>query len=789
MKSRRMRWLAVAAVVTIIGTAGSALGAQTSAQGSAQRARQVATTSSIEIAANIQLALQREQDLAVSAGTFLGANPNVTSAQMKEWVATSRVFERFPEILGIAKVVLVTASDLPAFIANQQADPSSLLATSGPFHIVPGGTRPYYCFVTAGESRTANVSLAGVDLCASANGIGLMSARDSGQVAAAPYGSGSTLQLAVGSPIYAGGVVPTTVAARRAAFIGWMGTQIDPALILDVPLDTYPNTAVVLRFNQGANSAIIRYGRAQTGAQSTIIDLHNNWKVEILTAPIRDSIWVSPTALAILLGGIALSLLLAILVYVLGTSRSRALLLVDERTDQLRHQALHDALTDLPNRALIIDRLGQMLAQGRRQPTSVAVLFIDLDDFKDINDTLGHRAGDELLVTVAERLRGAMREGDSVGRLGGDEFVVLTMATSADADAATVSERVLGVLAKPVTLAGSELPVEVSASIGFAEGDRETPEALLQDADIALYQAKAKGKRQAVRFVPSMQEMVDHHHQLEVDLHHALEGGQFFLVYQPTFDLETAGFTGVEALLRWRHPERGVVQPDEFVPALESGGLIVPVGAWVLHEACRQGASWARSGHRFTMSVNVSGRQLDRDRILDDVQDALSMSGLEPGQLLLELTETTLMHDVEATVDRLEALKALGVRIAVDDFGTGHSALAHLKQFPIDVLKIDRTLVAGITESAESAALIHTLVQLGKVLGIETVAEGVETSDQVTLLQTEEVDGGQGFHFAYPMTAGDLSDLLASGDGADAALPRVTRGDGPVSPVGTASPG
>jgi EAL domain-containing protein (putative c-di-GMP-specific phosphodiesterase class I) len=305
----------------------------------------------------------------------------------------------------------------------------------------------------------------------------------------------------------------------------------------------------------------------------------------------------------------------------------------------------------------------------------------------------------------------------------------------------------------------------VHASIGIAEGDRGTPEELLQDADIALYEAKARGKDRFVRFVPSMQTAVDHHRHLEVDLQQALENGEFFLLYQPTFDLPTGEFCGVEALLRWQHPDRGVVRPDEFLPALESGGLIVPVGAWVLHEACRQAASWARDGHRFAVSVNVSGRQLDGDRLVDDVEDALSLSGLAPGRLLLELTETTLMHDPEATVARLQALKALGVRVAVDDFGTGYSSLAYLKQFPIDVLKIDRSFVSGITDSSEAAALVHTLVQLGKVLGIQTVAEGVETPGQLALLQRQDVDVGQGFHFSQPMTADQLEHLLGSATG------------------------
>ncbi|HEY5110617.1 MAG TPA: EAL domain-containing protein [Acidimicrobiales bacterium] len=788
MRAHRARWVMAAALVGVIGVAGSVLGAHAVAGSATQRSGQVATTSSLEVAANLTLSIQREQDLAVSAGTFLSANPDVTTAQFQEWVATGRIFTRFPEILGIAQVVLVPSAGLGAFATRAQADPAGTLGPEGTFEVSPPGSRPFYCFDSVAQSRTGRIlTPAGLDLCATQLGPALLAARDTGRGAYVPYGTGSSTQLVVGTPIYSGGTIPTTVQARRDAFLGWTGTQIDPAQILNVPLDSHPDAAVVFRYHQGATEATIRAGHAPSGARSTTIDLHNGWQVEVLTAPIHDGVIDNPMALAILVGGIALSLLLAVLIYVLGTSRSRALHLVDERTDQLRHQALHDALTGLPNRALILDRLGQMLAQSRRRPMPLAVLFIDLDDFKDINDTMGHGAGDELLITVAGRLQVAIREGDTVGRLGGDEFVVLTGAASPEVDAAMVAERILGVLARPVVLTASDVPVTVSASIGYAEGYRDTPDELLQDADIALYEAKARGKRCAVRFVPSMQEAVDHHRHVEVDLHRALEDDEFFLVYQPTFDLATGDFTGVEALLRWQHPEYGVAQPDEFLPVLESSGLIVAVGAWVLHEACRQGAAWARAGHPFVMSVNVSARQLHRDRLIDDVEDALSMSGLEPGRLILELTETALMHDAETTVARLQALKSLGVRIAVDDFGTGYSSLAYLKQFPIDVLKIDRSFVAGITESAESIALVHTLVQLGKVLGIETMAEGVESSDQASLLRTEEVDSGQGFHFARPMGVDALGDLLRSGGWPDVLLHPGLPDDGPGRPVGTAT--
>jgi diguanylate cyclase (GGDEF)-like protein/PAS domain S-box-containing protein len=440
--------------------------------------------------------------------------------------------------------------------------------------------------------------------------------------------------------------------------------------------------------------------------------------------------------------------------------------------DKLAHAALHDSLTGLPNRALILNRTEQMLARARREETPIAALFLDLDDFKDINDTLGHEAGDQLLAAMASRMSGILRAGDTVGRLGGDEFIILVEGASLAAGAEVVAERIRDVLRTPFQIAASAIPLEVTASIGIAEGDREQAGDLLRDADIALYRAKAAGKDCAITFSLAMQHAVQEHRHIEVDLHHALDRGEFFLMYQPTVDLATGIFNGVEALLRWRHPERGVMLPDDFIPALESSSAIVPVGEWVLHQACRQGSIWSKQGFPIRVSVNISAVQLERDRIIDDVHSALERSGFEPGLLSLELSELTLMRDVEETLIRLKLLKAVGVRLAIDDFGTGYSSLGYLRQFPIDALKIDQSFVAGLATSKESATIVHTLVQLGKALGLETVAEGIECQDQRRQMEAEEVTIGQGFLFARPLTVDGVERLLREGD--------VTLGDRPV---------
>jgi len=422
------------------------------------------------------------------------------------------------------------------------------------------------------------------------------------------------------------------------------------------------------------------------------------------------------------------------------------------REEELSFLATHDPLTGLPNRTLILDRVEQMLARSVRNQMPVAALFIDLDNFKSINDTLGHSAGDELLRSVATRLDGIVRGADALGRLGGDEFVVISEELSLEAGPELIAERLLDALAQPFKIgAGDENRVMVTASIGIATGAHTSAEELLREADIAMYRAKWDGKHRYVVFEDGMQDAVQNRMELEMDLREALENDEFFLVYQPTIDLHDMRPTGVEALIRWKHPVRGVVQPNDFIPLLEETGLITEVGKWVLEEACRQGATWRKEGHTIGMAVNVSGRQLDTDQLVTDIEEALSHSDLDPAALTIEITETTLMRNVEETARRLAAIKELGVRIAIDDFGTGYSSLAHLQRFPVDALKIDRSFVLGLKDNHEGETLIRTLVQLGKSLSIETFAEGIEQQQELSLLRAQDCDSGQGFLFARPL--------------------------------------
>ena len=441
--------------------------------------------------------------------------------------------------------------------------------------------------------------------------------------------------------------------------------------------------------------------------------------------------------------------------------RQRAHEELTSREKELVFLATHDALTGLPNRTLILDRIEQTLRRARHNQEPVAALFVDLDNFKAINDSFGHSTGDELLCAVAERLEGVIRETDALGRMGGDEFVIVAEGLSLAAGPELIAERLLEAFREPFALGEEgESLVHAKASIGIATGVRPSAEELLRDADIAMYRAKWSGKGRYLVFESGMEDEVQSRLELEMDLQVALDNEEFFLVYQPTFDLQTMTPTGVEALIRWRRPGRGVAQPEEFIPLLEETKMIVDVGAWVLKEACAQAAGWQEQGRPLALSVNVSALQLDTDDLIEHVTEALGESGLAPESLTIEITETTLMRDAEETAGRLRELKRLGVRIAVDDFGTGYSSLGHLRQFPVDVLKIDRSFISQLSEGGEGEILLHTLLQLGKALEIETTAEGIERPQDLSLIREKDCDNGQGFLFTRPLSAQDADSFF-----------------------------
>ena len=432
---------------------------------------------------------------------------------------------------------------------------------------------------------------------------------------------------------------------------------------------------------------------------------------------------------------------------------------------RLEYQAHHDVLTGLPNRIEFTRRLSDRLARARRGAGHVAVCFIDLDNFKVINDSLGHDAGDRLLRLAADRLAEALRPSDVVGRFGGDEFTVLLSDVADEADARRVSERLVDVLRPPFVLDGEQR--YLTASVGLTvTGDPGTePEDMLREADMAMYRAKELGKSQCALFDDWLRERSVERLDLEGGLRHAVAREELRLVYQPEVSLATGSIVAVEALLRWDHPTHGVVSPVKFIPIAEQSGLIVPIGAWVVREACRTAAGWRRETgiEDLTIAVNLSPRQLGAVDLVDTVREALEETGLPPACLCLEVTETALMADMDTALVALERLKALGVQLAVDDFGIGYSSLMHLKQLlPVDVLKIDKSFVDGVISRPADRAIVEAVVSLAGALGVSAIAEGVESADQADVLRGLSCGFAQGFHFARPSDPEHVLELLAA---------------------------
>ena len=430
----------------------------------------------------------------------------------------------------------------------------------------------------------------------------------------------------------------------------------------------------------------------------------------------------------------------------------------------LDHLAHHDALTDLPNRILLQDRLSQAIDLARRQGKQLAVMFMDLDQFKHINDSLGHAVGDQLLQSVAHRLVGCVRQSDTISRQGGDEFVLLLPQVEHAEDAALSAQKVLVALAPLHHIDGHDLHISISIGISLYPGDGQDAETLIKSADIAMYHAKENGRNNYQFFAQSMNARAVQRQSVEASLRRALERQEFVLYYQPKINLHSGAIVGVEALIRWQHPERGLLLPAQFVPIAEDCGLIVPIGRWVLREACSQTQAWLQAGlPPITVAVNTSAVEFRAPDFLENIRSTLETTGLAPRYLELELTESVLMRDAEATNAMLHALSALGIKLAVDDFGTGYSSLSYLRQFPIDTLKIDQSFVNQITHNPDDATLVRAVISMGKSLKLCVIAEGVETAEQYAFLLALHCDEGQGYYFGRPMEAEALATLLQTG--------------------------
>ena len=780
--SSRLRTFLIGALIVAIGVAGSVLLASEWRASSLHANRKSFEATVADLSGTLAARLQTKVELTRAMRSIATLEPNAGDTRYVQWYRQLQRGAPTPPDVTAVFIQAVPAAELPAFRAQAEADPTARKALHGSFQIVPSGSRPFYCLTraTVGNTGGKTVYPPLLDYCAPVlPGIGkspyadlIRTERTTGALIVTPLpGLGVASLVGISEAVYRSGAPLATVAERRAAFRGIIGTSFAGTALLDPLLARHGSLTLAL-YHRNSGDPLDLIGRAgahplsHSPGYSERLSLGEGWLVQV--SGTADSPLAADTEGAIaLVFGLLVTLLVFMLWRVLSRSRQRAWGLVGEKTDELEYRALHDPLTDLPNRTLVLDRAEQILARGRRQDVPVTALFVDIDGFKQINDRHGHHAGDEVLRQVGARLKTVLRENDTVGRLGGDEFVMLIDSLGLEAAPDLVAERILDVLRQPIRLSQSghsqseHSPICVTASIGIATGRPASAEDLMQNADLALYEAKATGKDGYVKFELAMHAAAQDRINLEMDLAGALDADQFFLVYQPMLDLESERVVGVEALLRWRHRSGETIPPDVFIPLAEDSGLIVEIGRWVLDRACAQAASWNERGHPLNISVNVSARQLERPEFIEEVHTALHDSGLAPASLTLEITETVLMRKPDITAQLLGELKALGVRIAVDDFGTGYSSLAYLRQFPVDSLKIDRTFITGLALSSEAHALTHTLIQLGKAMGLETLAEGVEERDQVRALQLEGCDLAQGFLFARPLTPAALEQFLA----------------------------
>lgn len=442
---------------------------------------------------------------------------------------------------------------------------------------------------------------------------------------------------------------------------------------------------------------------------------------------------------------------------------------------KMAHLAQHDTLTDLPNRLLLNDRLTQAIALARRRRTQLAVLFIDVDRFKNVNDSLGHLVGDKLLQSLAQRLLTCVRSSDTVSRQGGDEFVVLLADVEHAKAAGYSAAKIIAALAETHHIDGQDLNITLSVGISVFPSDGEDAQTMLKNADAAMYAAKESGRNNYQFFKQRLNDRAVERQSLENGLRHALERDELVLHYQPKINLETGEITGVEALIRWRHPVLGLLLPKKFVSIAEDSGLIVPIGQWVLREACRQAKAWQDAGLRpSTIAVNISAVEFRSEHFLVGVRNILSDTGLDPYCLEIELTESVLVQDIESTMAVLHALKAMGVQLAVDDFGTGYSSLSYLRQFPIDTLKIDQSFVQDIGIDSDDATIVSAIIGMGNSLKLRVSAEGVETQEQIAFLRAAHCEEGQGFYFSQALDAKSCTAFLASTHNNDAASSQQT---------------
>jgi diguanylate cyclase (GGDEF)-like protein len=771
---RRGMWAAAAVVCVLAGSAASVLGAHAVAHHDAAKTETSFQQGSQAIASTLKLAVQRQEELTVAASTFFAGNPKATSAEFARWVTWARTRRRYPELdaLGLLpappkpapvvhKPTAITASSTGTASTSGEASPTPIDASSPP---APASPAP------------APVHVAPA----------LLLSRNTGLSIYHPISAPHRQALAITTPVYRGNVTPHTVFGRTAASVGWLREVLVPGALLGQVLVGHPGYALSVTYrphaaNRSGSSFTFTSGAPRSGAQNTTLNLHDGWTVTSFGPSAGANVLNNGDALALLIGGILCSVVLGLLVDLLGAARwstpatTPAPTEADAKTDaevkagaEARDGAppniyLYEPVTGLPNRELTLDRAERMVARAGRDSGMLAgALFVDIDQLKEVNEKLGRPAGNQLLKIVGERLEDVVRAGDTVGRLDGDEFVVLVESAARGVRLDSLAQRMIEALHKPVELDAFGPSFVLTASIGVAFGRYATPEDLLRDAHMALVSAKTAGKDRYTLFNANMRTVIEGRAVLEAELSTALAEDQFFLLYEPIYDLRTRRVAGLQALIRWQHPGQGVLAPEHFIPLAEETGLIVPIGRFMLEAACGRAAAWNVAGHRAGVSVKVSEHQLNRDGFLTDVQRALQQSGIEPSLLTLEIPETAVMRDLAAAAERLRELKALGVSIAIDDFGgSGYAHQADLRQLPLDSLRVDRSSLAASEDESYRSWLLEAILLVGRDLELTVVATGIETHEQMATLQTLGCTMAQGALLGAPSPADAVVGMFA----------------------------
>lgn len=732
-----------------------------------------------ERATLLQAGIDRTLEILYATGALFDASDAVTRSEFNAFLAS--LVDRHPELHGVEWLPRVTHEARASFEAQARAEGFTdfqILEVTDNHSLITAAQRPEYFPVFFIEPFDRNKAAHGVDSYSQGNNDEVMdSSRDSGAVLATEaftlvQDTPDQPSIVIYHPIYNhSGPPPSTVAERREALLGFTVVLLQIQKLVEFTLQNVDLVGLdwmLVDENAAPDEQRILFQPSSTrtlsisappthhfqGNMTTSFALTlpgRAWRMDFQAAPYFYAHYGSTRAWLILAIGLSLTAFLVLYT----SSRVR-------HAQELEHLARHDHLTHLPNRALFAEHLQQVLAAAQRDQRQLAVLFLDLDRFKHVNDSLGHSAGDQMLEKMSARLSHSLRAGDTLARMGGDEFIILMENIHHERDAAQLAEKLIATLADPIEVNSMQLHLTVSIGISLYPQDAITAETLTSNADAAMYRAKAAGRNTYQFYTPELTRIAHDQVRLAGDLRGALGRNELELVYQPQLHLHNEQMFGVEALLRWRHGKLGMIMPERFIPLAEETGLIIPIGAWVLREACAQAKRWLDDGLPLErISVNLAGPQIHRGEIMETVRTVLAETGLPASKLELEVTESNIMGQTEALVVVLKNLRHIGVTISVDDFGTGYSSLSRLKRLPIDRLKIDRSFVCDLPFDEDDAAIARAVIALGRSLGLRVIAEGVENAEQAEFLRQEGCHEAQGYYYSKPISAAAVTDIFA----------------------------